>query len=41
MEELDIKNESVKDLYEVYLEIESLIKELESSKKEMPQKEVL
>lgn len=41
MEELEIKNESVKDLYEVYLEIESLIKELESSKKEMPQKEVL
>lgn len=41
MEELDIKNVSVKDLYDLYIEIESLIKELEDSKKEMPPKEVL
>lgn len=41
MEELEIKNESTKELYELYLEIDTLIKELEDCKKTLPPKEVL
>ncbi len=39
--ELDLNNESVKDLYDTYIRIVSLIEELEKSIKELPQKEVI
>lgn len=39
--ELDLNNESVKDLYDTYIRIVFLIEELEKSIKELPQKEVI
>lgn len=43
MEELskNIKKEDVKDLYETYLKIKSLIEELQKNIKELPPKEEL
>ena len=39
--ELDLNNESVRDLYDTYIRIVSLIEELEKNIKELPQKEVI
>ena len=39
--ELDLNNESVRDLYDTYIRIVSLIEELEKNIKELPKKEVI
>ena len=43
MEDLvkELKNEELKDLYDMYIKIKSLIDELNSKKKDLPPKEEL
>lgn len=38
---LNLKKENVKDLYDTYMKIMSLIEELDKNKKELPPKEEL
>lgn len=39
--ENNLKNENLKDIYEMYLKVKRLMEELEKSKKELPPKEEL